>query len=427
MLEQTQTASEVAIRALIGDGVPGLRIEVHDGTVFGPSDATCVVRITSPEFFHRLVVSRSIELALARSYVSGDLEIDGDIYQALRLRPRFEKARRGRTAAAAALVAEHGAEWVRHPLPPVPDEEIRLSGRLHTRRRDAAAISSHYDVPSEFYRLFLGPTMTYSCAVFNTVDHSLEQAQFEKHDLICRKLGLSGGMRLLDIGCGWGTMAIHAAQHYGVHVIGITISKEQAVQARQRVADAGCEDRVEIRLQDYRDIVDEPFDAVSSIGMFEHVGGDRMAEYFGEVRRVLRPGGRLLNHAINRPVPRRRGRVDPNGLIARYVFPDGELLEAGQIVSGMQAEGLEVRHLESFREHYGLTLREWVRRLDANWDEAVALTSPARARIWKLYMAACAVGFEQNEFGLTQILATNSVAGDSVMDLRNTWDRCSSA
>ena len=228
-------------------------------------------------------------------------------------------------------------------------------------------------------------------------------------------------MRLLDIGCGWGSMAMHAAEHYGAQVLGVTISEQQHELARKRVAAAGLESQVEIRFQDYRDIPDEAFDRVSSIGMFEHVGERRLGEYFDKIDSLLVPGGRLLNHAINRSVQQKRARVDPDGFMARYVFPDGELLESGQVVSAINQSGLEVRHLESLREHYAHTLRHWVARLESNWDEAVRLTSLGRARVWKLYMAASAAGFESGEFNLTQILAVKPEDGNSHMPVRQYW------
>ncbi len=416
--------TEHLLRSLLGDDFGGLRIEVYDGTDLGSPDAATTVRIMSPDFFHRVVVGGGRELALARAYVAGDIEIHGDIYGLFDIRDRI-----GKIDLDLSLLRDIGQQLgIRRitdvaklrPLPP-PPEEARIKGIRHTRDRDAQAISSHYDVSNDFYRLFLGPTMTYSCAVFEDESDDLDTAQTNKYDLICRKLGLEPGMRLLDIGCGWGGMAIHAGSHYGVHVVGITISRRQHELAEKRVAEAGLADRVEIRLQDYRDVADGPFDAISSIGMFEHVGQKRLDAYLGQVARLLGPQGRLLNHAINRSVAARRARIDPNGFMGRYVFPDGELLEAGQVVSAVNRNGLEVRHLESLREHYARTLRLWVRRLEENWDEAVALTSIGRARVWRLYMAASAIGFESNELNITQILATKTTDGTSGVGLRPDW------
>ncbi len=415
--------TERLLRTLLGNDFAGLRVEVYDGTAVGDPQSPTVARIVSPDFFRRIVAGRGSELAFGRAFVAGDVIIEGDIYPVLALRHRLGEIRLSRQAltdAAAVLGLRSPAALASLHVPP-PPEEIMLSGPLHSKSRDRASISSHYDVSNEFYELFLDASMTYSCAVFNDPKDSLEQAQWNKYNLICRKLGLESGMRLLDIGCGWGSMAIHAAQNYGAEVVGVTISEQQYELARKRVAVAGLEGRVEIRLQDYRDIDDLPFDRVSSIGMFEHVGEKRLSDYFGKVESLLVPGGRLLNHAINRTQRQRRARVNPSGFVGRYVFPDGELLESGQVVSAMNHNGLEVRHLESLREHYALTLREWVARLEENWASAVQLTSLGRARVWRLYMAGSAEGFSSGEFNLTQILGVKPDNGSSYMPLRQHW------
>lgn len=407
-----------------GDGRTGVRIVAYDGTTVGPDTAESTIRITSPRFFHRVITQRASELSFARAYVAGEVEVDGDIYGVLALRERFGDVHVDRQFlrdAAEVLGVRSVKDLVKLRPLPAPPEEARPHGGLHSKARDARAISSHYDVSNDFYRLFLGESMTYSCAVFNDPRDPLDVAQANKYELICSKLGLAPGMRLLDIGCGWGGMVMHAARHHGVEAVGVTISRQQAQLAAKRVAEAGVADQVEIRLQDYRDVPDGPFDAVSSIGMFEHVGQKRLGEYFAKIETLLRPGGRLLNHAINRTAEQGTGRLDPDGFMARYVFPDAELLEVGQIVSAMNRNGLEVRHVESLREHYALTLREWVRRLEADWDEAVRLASLPRAKIWRLYMAASAVGFEVNDLAITQVLATKTTAGRSGMGLRPHW------
>jgi cyclopropane-fatty-acyl-phospholipid synthase len=306
------------------------------------------------------------------------------------------------------------------PLPP-PLEETRLRARRHGRRRDAAAIAHHYDVSNDFYRMVLGPSLTYSCAVWDGTTR-LEDAQAAKHELISRKLDLQPGMRLLDVGCGWGSMLLHAAQHHGVRAVGVTVSARQAELARARVADAGLADRVEVRLEDYRDIDDGPYDAISSIGMFEHVGRARLGDYFVGLHALLRPGGRLLNHGISRPSagPARLAR---RSFIDRFVFPDGELHEVGSVVSAMQHAGFEARHLEGLREQYALTLRAWAANLDGNWDAAVAEVGERRARIWRLYMAGCALGFEDGGTQVHQILGVRAAsAGSSGMPTRARWD-----
>ncbi|WP_104525519.1 SAM-dependent methyltransferase, partial [Blastococcus atacamensis] len=289
------------------------------------------------------------------------------------------------------------------PAPPLEEADLGRIGRRHSRSRDAAAIAHHYDVGNYFYELVLGPSMVYSCAVWATPDTGLEAAQEAKLDLVCRKLGLTPGSRLLDVGCGWGSMAIHAAQRYGATVVGITLSEEQAQLARKRVAEAGLTDRIEIRVQDYRAVEDGPFDAISSIGMAEHVGRDQMPEYARRLHDLLRPGGRLLNHAIAWNAGTTTW--NPDTFIARYVFPDGELLGLGEMVGLLEAGGqLEVLDVEALRQHYALTLRAWVRRLEEHWDAAVAASSQGRARVWRLYMAACALAFEAGDMGVNQVL-----------------------
>jgi len=274
---------------------------------------------------------------------------------------------------------------------------------VHTRDRDARAVSHHYDVGNDFYALVLGPSLVYSCAVWTDEDVGLDAAQEAKLDLVCRKLGLGPGMRLLDVGCGWGSLAMHAARRYGADVVGITVSAEQARLARERVAEAGLTDRVTIRIQDYRDVDDGPFDAVASIGMAEHVGRVRMPDYVDVLVRALRPGGRLLHHAIAWSGSDTGGPDD--SFITRFVFPDGELLRLAETVAALEGGGLEVLDVEALRRHYGLTLRAWVQRLEKNWDAAVELAGEGRARVWRLYMAGSALAFETGKLGVNQVLA----------------------
>jgi cyclopropane-fatty-acyl-phospholipid synthase len=306
------------------------------------------------------------------------------------------------------------------PEPTPPPEEVDLGrvGSRHSRRRDAAAISHHYDVGNDFYELVLGPTMVYSCAVWETPETGLDAAQEAKLDLVCRKLGLQPEMRLLDVGCGWGSMAIHAAQRYGATVVGITLSEEQARMARKRVAEAGLTDRIDIRVQDYRAVDDGPFDAISSIGMAEHVGRARMPEYVARLTALLRPGARLLNHAITWNAGDTTW--DKDSFIARYVFPDGELLPLGEMVGLLEAGELEVLDVEALRQHYALTLRAWVERLEAGWDAAVAASSEGRARVWRLYMAACALAFQTGNMGVGQVLLQRS-GGEQPPLRRTAW------
>ncbi|HEX6230842.1 MAG TPA: cyclopropane-fatty-acyl-phospholipid synthase family protein [Actinomycetota bacterium] len=404
-----------AIEAVLGPDLP-IGVRAYDGSRLGPDAPPATILVRSPAVFQRMVTAPG-ELGLGRAYVAGELDVDGDLYAALSaLRDRVPDVRRidaRRWAEVARLAVRAG--WRRLPVPP---EEARLRGRRHSKERDAAAIAHHYDVSNAFYRMVLGPSMTYSCAVWETPEVTLEEAQAAKYELVCRKLGLEPGMRLLDVGCGWGGMAVHAARHHGVHAVGITLSRRQVEWAEKAVAEAGLADRAQVRLQDYRDVRDGPFDAISSIGMFEHVGLSQLRVYVGRLRRLLRPGGRLLNHGISRPPNRGRTRFQRGSFIDRYVFPDGELHEIGSVVSTIQRSGLEVRHVESLREHYALTLRAWVRNLEERWDEAVAEVGPGRARVWRLYMAASALNFEAGRTQVHQVLAVRLDGGRSGLPLR---------
>jgi cyclopropane-fatty-acyl-phospholipid synthase len=403
--------------SLLGGDIP-VGIRAYDGSYAGPSDAAATVVIRSPDAVRRVLSSLG-ELGFGRAFVAGDIEFDGDIYLVLAaLRDAMGGAFRRPESWSALARLVRGTGGLRRPPQP-PPEEARLHGRRHSRSRDAAAIAHHYDVSGDFYRLLLGPTMTYSCAVWEDPSVGLDAAQEAKYDLICRKLGLVPGMRLLDVGCGWGGMAMHAARHFGVRAVGVTLSREQAELARRRVADAGLADQVEIRLADYREVDDGPYEAISSIGMFEHVGEDQLGRYFSRMYALLAPQGRLLNHGISRPTG--VGPMGRNSFFSRYVFPDGELEEIGTVVAAVQHAGLEVRHVENLREHYALTLRAWVRNLEGSYTEAVRLAGAGRARVWHLYLAASALGFEAGEIEIHQTLAVRAPVGTSGMPLRPDW------
>ncbi|MBQ0987161.1 class I SAM-dependent methyltransferase [Streptomyces sp. F63] len=408
---------------LLGTPFP-LRIRAWDGSEDGPPGA--------PVLFvrHRRALRRFLwrpgELGLARAWVAGELDILGDLYEGLdRLSGLFWERGAGPgsggaggvPAAVAALREPRKRAAVRELTrlagpglpPPPPREEARRvrGGPLHSPRRDRRAVSHHYDVGNDFYALVLGPSMVYSCAYW-AEGGDLEAAQRDKLDLVCRKLALRPGARLLDVGCGWGALVRHAAREYGVHAVGITLSAEQAAHARKWIAEEGLADRVEIRVRDYREVSDGPYDAIASIGMAEHVGSARYRAYAEVLHGLLRPGGRLLNHQIaRRPEPREEAyRID--AFIDAYVFPDGELAPVGSTVSRLEEAGFEVRDVEALREHYALTLRQWVANLEREWPRAVRLVSPGRARVWRLYMAASALSFERNRIGVNQILAVRT-------------------
>jgi cyclopropane-fatty-acyl-phospholipid synthase len=367
-----------------------------------------VVVVRSPRALAYLVREPN-QLGLARAWVTGSLDVEGDLEAVLAARHALADVSlspRDRALIASAALRSARLSILRRA--PIPAIEARPSrGSPHSLSRDRAAVRHHYNVSNDFYELVLGPSMTYSCAYFSSPDDTLEQAQERKHDLICRKLQLGPGERLLDVGCGWGSLLLHAATRYGARGIGITLSEPQAELARRRVREAGVSDLVEIRVADYREITDGPFDKVASVGMYEHVGLAEYGHYVETIRGLLRDGGLVLNHGIAR-LASEQPRADT--FIARYIFPDGELHPVTEIMSAMQSRGLEVRDLESMREHYPLTLRRWVANLGSKRDRAVALVGSERERAWRLYMLASAVGFESGDITICQVLAARTGA-----------------
>jgi len=403
-----------------------LRFEAYDGSGFGPTDTRITMRLKNERGLRYLATAPG-DLGMARAYVRGDLDLEGihpgDPYDALRVMGRW-RFRRPTAAEVATLVREMGWRRLVPPEPPHQEAQPRwrrvAEGLRHSRHRDAESIQRHYDVSNDFYGMVLGPSMAYTCAVFPTVGASLEEAQAEKFDLVCRKLGLEPGMRLLDVGCGWGGMVRHSVRHYGVTAIGITLSAEQAKWGQLALEHDGLGGRAKIIHGDYRDAPDSGYDAVSSIGLLEHVGVHNYPAYFGFVRDRLRDGGRLLNHCITRP--RNNTRSTTGAFIDRYVFPDGELTGSGRIIAAAQDAGLEVRHEENLREHYALTLQHWCGNLVRHWDDCVADVGEGTARVWGLYMAGSRFGFERNDVQLHQVLAVKPGAdGRSGFPLRPTW------
>jgi cyclopropane-fatty-acyl-phospholipid synthase len=345
------------------------------------------------------------QLGLGRAYVSGELEVD-DIEKVIDLLatwkpPPIDGAAKRRLMAAAAKA--HGLQ-----VPPKPPlAELRPSGRRHSIARDARSVRHHYDVGNEFFALFLDETMTYSCAIFSRGAKTLEEAQDVKRELVCTKLGLKPGERVVDIGCGWGAWAIHAAQRYGVHVTGITLSPPQAEEARRRAEAAGVGDQVDIRVQDWRELsVAEPFDHIASIGMVEHVGDVSIDAYARQLFALVKPGGRLLNHGIARL---RHGDPEAGPFSERYVFPDAAPLHVSRIVFALEAAGFEPETVEGFREDYAETLRHWAKRLDDHPEEALRIAGEERLRVWRLYIRAARSGFETGFTSIFQVLARKPV------------------
>ncbi|MCX4526200.1 MULTISPECIES: cyclopropane-fatty-acyl-phospholipid synthase family protein [unclassified Streptomyces] len=440
----TDAAPRLAVVAetLLGAPLP-VRIRAWDGSEAGPPGGP--VLVVRRRRALRRVLWKPGEMGLARAWVAGDMTVEGDLFALLDrvaglLWERGPDPDGAPVPAAAPPRPAGGLALLRDPArraavrelltlagpwpapAPPPEEADRRGGTRHSKGRDRQAISHHYDVGNEFYERLLGPSMVYSCAYWSP-GGTLEDAQRDKLDLVCRKLALEPGQRLLDVGCGWGSMALHAARAYGVQVTGITLSREQAAYARKRAAEEGLADLVDIRVQDYRDVKDGPYDAISSIGMAEHVGAARYREYARTLHGLLRPGGRLLNHQIARPPEADEAAYRVDEFIDAYVFPDGELSPLGSTVGELERAGFEVRDVEALREHYALTLRAWVARLERHWEEAVRLTSPGRARVWLLYMAASALGFEHNRLGVNQVLAVRPAGtGRSGLPLRlRTW------
>jgi cyclopropane-fatty-acyl-phospholipid synthase len=335
--------------------------------------------------------------------VTGEIDVEGDLGETLGLVPRFRGVRVERRDILEALrtARRAGALSLREPAPPA--SEARLPGRRHSLKRDQAAIQHHYDVSNRFYSLVLGPTLVYSCAYFTDAAESLDAAQTRKLDVVCRKLDLHAGERFLDVGCGWGSLVLHAAGNYGVRAVGVTISPAQAELARARVREAGLSDRVEIRLSDYRELGDGPYDKIASVGMVEHVGAGNLPAYFASLRGLLAPGGLLLNHGIVRP---RDLPMNDRTFGARFVFPDGELVPLSRVLAEMEEAGLEPLDTESLREHYALTLRRWDANQAAHREALIAEVGEERERVWRLHNIGAALSFERGDLSIHQVLAS---------------------
>ena len=410
-------AADVATRVvnlverLAGAPFPvGLR--AWDGSRAGSADGPCVVLRSRRALRH--VLWQPGELGLARAYVSGDLDVEGDLAEGLSRFWRLGTAPRPGLRDLPAIVRTAAGLGAIGPRPPLPAAEARLSGRLHTRRRDQAAIAHHYDLSNDFYRLLLDPHMAYSCGYWTSdaPTYTLHDAQTDKLDLICRKLELRPGLRLLDVGCGWGSLLLYAAEHYGVDATGITLSAQQCDLVAARVAAAGLVDRVTVRLQDYRDVAAGAYDAVASIEMGEHVGEANYPGYAATLYRALAPGGRLLLQQMS------RGATAPGGgaFIENYIAPDMTMRPVGSTLNHLSRAGFEVRDVHAMREHYVRTCRAWLSTLDQRWAGAVALVGREQARVWRLYLAGGALAFEENRMGVDQIVAVRTrVDGSSGM------------
>ncbi len=420
------TLAEILEAFTAGNELP-LKFTAYDGSSAGPEDAELGLELRSPRGTTYLATAPG-DLGIARAYVSGDLEMKGvhlgDPYELLRTMADKLAFRRPPARVLATIVRSIGFEHLK-PIAPPPQEAMprwrRIAeGLRHSKTRDAGAIHHHYDVSNAFYEWVLGPSMTYTCACYPNPDATLEEAQENKYRLVFEKLRLQAGDRLLDVGCGWGGMVRYAARR-GVKVVGVTLSAQQAAWAQQAIADEGLSELAEVRHGDYRDVRETGFDAVSSIGLTEHVGVANYPAYFRFLRSRLRTGGLLLNHCITRPD--NHSGTGAGDFIDRYVFPDGELAPSGRIIVEAQDVGLEVVHEENLRHHYALTLRDWCRNLVDHWEEAVAEVGLPTAKVWGLYMAGSRVGFETNVVQLHQVLAVklDSRGNDGGLPLRPWW------
>lgn len=369
------------------------------------------------------------DLAVGEAFIDGEFDIEGDIIAAIGLGDVLLQPERRLTDWLS--LARDVLALPSQPPAAIPGRQrARMRGRLHSRERDRAAIQYHYDVGNDFYSLWLDSRLVYSCAYFRTGGESIDEAQEAKLDIICRKLRLRPGERLLDIGCGWGGLVTYAAEKYGVQALGITLSQRQYELANERIRAAGLEDRARVELEDYRDVAEGPFDKIVSVGMFEHVGRARLPQYFENAYRLLKPQGLFLNHGI--AAQGRPGKAPwPSRLLGRrsfserYIFPDGELVRINEALGLAEAAGFEVRDVESWREHYALTLRHWLSRLEARAEEACRIAGERTYRTWRLFLAGSAHGFDRATTNVYQSLLVRPAAdGASAMPwTREAWYR----
>jgi cyclopropane-fatty-acyl-phospholipid synthase len=375
-------------------------LELWDGSTLPPTNGGGpTFKITSPEALGHVLRSPG-QLGLGRAYVSGGIEVD-DIDQALALIAHWSPPPiEPRTKAQIALAAVKAGAL--RSVPKIPEMELRPKGKRHSILRDKRAVTHHYNLSNDYFALFLDESMTYSCAIWSRGAQTLEEAQKTKLELVCTKLGLQAGDRVLDVGCGWGAFAIHAAREHGVHVTGITLSEPQASLARERAAAAGVADQVDIRVMDYREIEGETFDAIASIGMVEHVGSVNIDTYAAKLASLLKPGGRLLNHGIARL---RVGDAEAGAFSERYVFPDAAPLHLSRIQLALERAGLHTRHVEDFPDDYARTLLEWQRRFESNLERARELGGSERVRVWRIYLRVSRQGFESGFMSVYQVRA----------------------
>jgi cyclopropane-fatty-acyl-phospholipid synthase len=383
-----------------------VRIRAWDGSEAGPADGPTL--ILQERIAVRRILRHPNELGVAQAYLVGEIDVEGNLTEAMSLLMRQVRQMRekgskpGVVSLLRATLLGLRLGGLGH-LPPVALPQARLSGALHSRKRDKEAVAYHYDLSNDFFRLILGPYMAYSCAYWKSEDpsYSLDDAQQNKLELICRKLNLKPGMRMLDIGCGWGSLSLYAAQNYGVHVTAVTLSAQQYSYVTQRLMDLGFDSHVDVQLQDYRDLADGPYDAVAVIEMAEHVGKSTYRDFAAKVCQLLKPGGLLLMQQLSRQY------IFPGGgrFMETYIAPDIYLRPLNENVSELQRVGLEVRSINAMREHYVPTFRAWLTNLEQNWTEVINLVGELNARSWRLYLTGGILAFSERRMGVDQILA----------------------
>lgn len=400
------------LRSVFGDRYARqFAIRLWDGTVIPAQEQRLFTLCVNDPGALRTAFKPPVDLNMGRAFAAGLLEVEGDIEAAIdAMMSVLERPAIGTMAKLAMLLR-------RLPAAPLPElREARLNGKRHSLQRDRAAIGFHYDQPVPFYRTFLDGNLVYSCAYFDDGVETIDQAQIAKIDHSLRKLRLRKGERLLDIGCGWGALVVRAAQEFGAYVLGVTLSERQCEEARRRISAAGIADRARVELWDYRQLPDTTFDKIVSIGMFEHVGRDKLPEYFQTAHKLLKAGGLFLNHGIaNQHRTLRDGRS--SGFMDRFIFPDGELVNVSDALAVAERAGFEIRDVENLREHYMRTLRVWVANLERNREEAIAAAGEQSYRAWRLYMAGSAQGFRVGRMGLFQSLLAKPLANGAIPDL----------
>ena len=419
-VDDRRATAIAVLRLLFGDGFArAFAVRLWDGTEIEASEtASFTLLVNAPEALRAALLPPD-ELSAGRAFVNGLLDCEGDVEAAVALLQRTFATFEPR--AFPSLLAL----LMRLPKPGAYDHggEAHLRGRRHSLARDRAAIGFHYDQPIAFYRAFLDRDLVYSCAYFDDGVETLDHAQTAKIDHVLRKLRLQAGERLLDIGCGWGSLVVRAAERFGARVLGVTLSTRQHEEALRRVHQAGLSASARVELRDYRELQHEPpFDKIVSVGMFEHVGRAKLPEYFETAYALLRPGGLFLNHGISAHAGEHRGGLHRKGFVERFVFPDGELVAISDALQVAERTGFEVRDVENLREHYALTLREWVRRLEMHREQARSATDEVTYRIWRLYMAGSAYNFTKGNMGIFQSLLAKPSQGESGLPLmRADW------